>query len=568
MASNDIESICKRLEEAIYDEEFDRKLKLIKDINSHREKVKVYDKERIISAILRTLSEEHRQSPDLTRAILSFLRGFIYEKGFKSEEEMFGLFSSLIKIQAFENKRFERLRETHQNLKKKLKIKSSLAAEVLKETRFMNTVLAKQNQIFYLSLVIAQEIIASMLEFAGENEQQVLSIQAQMHTYLKHIVYNLDRNDQALILMTLEMISGIVQHVGVPKDVKSTYLSLRLQRFFDSLVYLTPYLIFAQLFVRNAFSEAELRFVVPSILGSTTDRFMRDNKSNLISLLSADTSVKQTIVEKEWFLGIMGMYLSLVEKKVAKGQSKFEKFDLMRALINSLINLANLPEQADIMITNPLFMKLLQYAFETKDIGLLKLVNNVTHFCEPSHTKCMKERVLSIKEIIQALPGGFNKANRPVLFELIGILSNCCLGDEWEGFFTRSFAELINTILVSEDDPLRLQTILLVAQLVRNDKAAINLQKVGTFKLIFDNISEKDDREELFQKLFVAYQLLLTNFKIDPFMDSVLALVQNFLDKEFNNKNVRVVSFINELLFILQVKYKDNPDIDVLVIRR
>lgn len=53
----DIDTLCRKLEDAIYEEALEPKIKLLKDINSHRDRVKVYDRERVISAILRTLAE-------------------------------------------------------------------------------------------------------------------------------------------------------------------------------------------------------------------------------------------------------------------------------------------------------------------------------------------------------------------------------------------------------------------------------------------------------------------------------------------------------------------------------
>ena len=109
-----------------------------------------------------------------------------------------------------------------------------------------------------------------------------------------------------------------------------------------------------------------------------------------------------------------------------------------------MINLCNLPEQANAAILSPIFKTIIQKAFETKDLGLLKLVNNITRFCEPAHTKKMKDRVLNIRDIIDALPGGLNRQNRPIIYEMISILSNCCLNDDWEGFLSKNLLLLIN----------------------------------------------------------------------------------------------------------------------------
>lgn len=481
---------------------------------------------------------------------------------------MFGLFSSLIKVQSFENKRFERLKEKHISLKKKAKAKNSFAEQFIKETKFINTVLLKQNQIFYLSLLLTRNILGVLNDIETEDIHQWKAIQLQVHSYLKLIVHNLDRNDQALILLNLEVISEIVQRFGIPKDIKGTYLSLRLQRFFERLVYMTPYLIFAQLFVRGAFSQAELQYVVPSVLTPTNDRFFRDNISNLVSLISANSSVKETLIEKEYFLGIMQMYLTLVEKKVAKSVTNFEKFDLMRALINSLINLANQNEQANQMIANPLFKKLLKFAFETKDIGLLKLVNNVTGFCDPALTvDMMKDRVLLIRDIAEEMATNFRQ-NRTQLFEIICILSNCCLADKWKGFLSKKLLAFINSMLQSTDGPMRLQCTLFVAQLCRDERSSEIMAKHDTLNILFGTIEVVKDREELFQRLFVAYQLVLMDFKLDTYMRAICELIEDFLENEFAQRNVRVVSFLNELLFILQVKLNSEPIIQNLVIRR
>ena len=196
--------------------------------------------------------------------------------------------------------------------------------------------------------------------------------------------------------------------------------------------------------MKGGFSEAELKIVVPSLLAPSNDKYLRMNKTNLISLISADTSIKKTIFEQEYYLGIMSMYLGLAEKKIAKGIMSFDKFDIMRSFINSMINLCNLPEQANAAILSPIFKTIIQKAFETKDLGLLKLVNNITRFCEPAHTKKMKDRVLNIRDIIDALPGGLNRQNRPIIYEMISILSNCCLSDDWEGFLSKNLLLLIN----------------------------------------------------------------------------------------------------------------------------
>lgn len=55
--SGQIEQLAKKLDEIIYEEGFEGKVALLKQINSHADREQIYGKERLVSAILRTLSE-------------------------------------------------------------------------------------------------------------------------------------------------------------------------------------------------------------------------------------------------------------------------------------------------------------------------------------------------------------------------------------------------------------------------------------------------------------------------------------------------------------------------------
>jgi hypothetical protein len=209
---------------------------------------------------------------------------------------------------------------------------------------------------------------------------------------------------------------------------------------------------------------------------------------------------------------------------------------------------------------------MLHFAFETKDLGLLKLVNNVTYFCDPELTDIMKDKILLIRDYIEEIPA-LNKQTRPALYEMISILSNCCLGDKWEGFLSKNLLQLLHSLIQSDDGPLRMQAILLVSQLCRNEKTSNIMHKKGTYELVLSNLTEIEDREEHFQRLFFTYQLVLSGFPIEPYLPRICMLIKSFLEMEFAERNIRVVSFLNEYLFILQVKCK-NSDIEALVLRR
>lgn len=260
--------------------------------------------------------------------------------------------------------------------------------------------------------------------------------------------------------------------------------------------------------------------------------------------------------------------LQLVKKKVSKGVVKFDKFDLLRSLINFLINISNHPPQANLMVTNPLFKNLMQLAFDTKDLGLLKIVNNVTFFCDPHETMMMKERVPIIRNsIIESFSE--KRPDPAVLCEMLGIVSNACLGEKWEGFLNKEFVEIVLQLASGEDDTLRMQALLLVAQVSRSEKSAQIFKVKGVFKAIFSRVRQAAvERDEAMQKLFLAYQLLLQDFSITDFLGEVCLLIDSFLTQEFAQRNVRVVSFLNELLFILQVKYQQEKEIQRLVNKR
>lgn len=226
--------------------------------------------------------------------ILLFLKGFM-ETTFDNNvpelrEIQLSLFTTLVKIHGFEYNRFERMREKHRKLQEKAKAKPSLIEQLLKETKFMNTVIVKQNQIFYISMIIARMMLHSF-EYE-ENPQVIAKLEAAMSAFVKLIVKNLDRNDQALVLQTFDTIYDIVSKFGAPEDFRKTHISLRLQRFFDTKLYMCPYMVFAQLFNEKVFSKEDLKIVVPSIMGEVTDKYFRENICNLMSLISSNTTVR------------------------------------------------------------------------------------------------------------------------------------------------------------------------------------------------------------------------------------------------------------------------------------
>ena len=114
-------------------------------------------------------------------------------------------------------------------------------------------------------------------------------------------------------------------------------------------------------------------------------------------------------METESDIGIFGIMIKLVQTKFQKGVTKFSKSQIQRALINIVMNLSCDPKEAEQLMQNPLFKKVVKIGFETLDIGLLKIINNVTYFCPPEMTLKLSETVVSIREILKTQFAESNK---------------------------------------------------------------------------------------------------------------------------------------------------------------
>lgn len=146
----------------------------------------------------------------------------------------------------------------------------------------------------------------------------------------------------------------------------------------------------------------------------TDDKHIRENMFNLLSLLSFDQTIKESLLDLGYDDAILGMVKRVVETKLAKGGTVFTKSPLQRALMNILLNLSAESREANYLMDgkpelnlkngNPIFKKIIKIAIETLDIGLLKVVNNATYFCKPEHTKnIMKGAVAPIRDAVVRL---------------------------------------------------------------------------------------------------------------------------------------------------------------------
>lgn len=58
---------------------------------------------------------------------------------------------------------------------------------------------------------------------------------------------------------------------------KQEHLALRMERFFESKIYSYPYLLLARLFQYSLLDPEEIKIILPSVIGSTEDKPIREN---------------------------------------------------------------------------------------------------------------------------------------------------------------------------------------------------------------------------------------------------------------------------------------------------
>ena len=487
------------------------------------------------------------------------------EDGEDSEHKT--ILDNLLKIFETEFTRFDRVAKRHKTLKARCKRNKQLIPQLEKDTKSINIVIAKQNQIFHMCLEILNRsnfLDERFHEMQYEDSDMLTRMFQKFSCYL---VRTLDRNDVALILTTFEMLDKIFQYFEMTDIIKEEHLALRMERFFESKVYLYPYLLLGRLFRHNFLDREELKIIIPSIVSTTDDKRIRQNTFQLLSLMSFNQTVKESLIEIEYDLSLFMIMINLIKAKFQKGVTSFSKTPLQRALINIVLNLSSEAKEADLLIQNPMFKIILKIGFQTLDIGLLKIINNVTFFCNPNHTQKMKKPVLTLREMVKKLVIEEKGQNMIAVTEILGILSNCVLGEFWEGFLDKDFFMILKNFCLHHNDHLRLQAILLLAQLCMHKKSAGIFMKRGLIHQIVQQSVREDmkHREEQFQVLFVVYQIVLSGLDIEPLLDDLFEIVYSFLNFEFKEKHTRVVSFMNEFLTILQVNYKDNHHVNSLL---
>ena len=51
------------------------------------------------------------------------------------------------------------------------------------------------------------------------------------------------------------------------------------------------------------------------------------------------------------------------------------------------------------------------------------------------------------------------------------------------------------------------------------------------------------NREESFQKLYMVYQLAMNDINLSPIYENAMYLIDSFIENEFRERNMKVVSF-------------------------
>ena len=65
----------------------------------------------------------------------------------------------------------------------------------------------------------------------------------------------------------------------------------------------------------------------------------------------------------------------------------------------------------------------------------------------------------------------------------------------------------------------------------------------------------------------MVYQLAMNDINIQPIYPDALYLIDSFIENEFRERNIKVVSFLNELMTVLLVKFR-TPELEGLFYKR
>lgn len=552
--TDNIEDIINELNERLYENQIEGKISSMQRLVRHPEKHLIFNETAIISAIIRTLGEEHRNSMKLTRLILSFLVEYIQAIDHTIDNFTI-ILNHVLKIFKFEFERFGRLEQRQNKLSIRAEKEDSLIPRLSADTLKINKLIANQN----LTFIHCLELI---------KRSNIFDILEQDDVYFNKfsdlLVKTLDRDDHALNLLAFQVLDNILNKHS--PEVSKLHLALRMERFFVNQNYLYPYSILARLFQKGSLDRAELKLTLPALLQSCSDKNMRMNLFNLLSFMSIDNTIKETLISEQEDKSLLQITMKLVKKKMEKGVTDLSKSEMFRALVNTLINLTTEPKAADKMMENPVFQDFIEMAIQSQEIGLLKIINNATYFCNPEQTKKMKGVVIKLREVLK---DSFASQDIQLSFEILGILSNCVLGSKWEGFLDQDTFKILKVLLSSDLEPkMKLQAFIFIAQICQSHKNAAFLASKGFFERVMYTNLDPNNREECFQFLYVIYHVVHSGVDIVEILNIVISLLEEFMIQEFREKQIQVVGLVNELCSLLEFKYleyEQNPEVEQMV---
>lgn len=122
---NTIHKLEDQLEDALYQDNIEKKIALLKELAEHLDRPVIYQKNNLISAILRNLEEEGRKSQDLTRIILRIVIDYLDWNENRGNIDMGTMdtmqraINNVLKILRFEFSRFNKLVDKHKRLSSK-----------------------------------------------------------------------------------------------------------------------------------------------------------------------------------------------------------------------------------------------------------------------------------------------------------------------------------------------------------------------------------------------------------------------------------------------------------------
>ena len=182
-------------------------------------------------------------------------------------------------------------------------------------------------------------------------------------------------------------------------------------------------------------------------------------------------------------------------------------------------------------------------AFKTFDTLLFRVIRNCAQFGPVTNIDIYEKYMPMYIELVQQCG-----ENTDLMVELIGTLVYIAC-DKWDTILVdNNFLEFIQNIFISgAEDDLILETIMLVATVVRNEKCAEHVANSNLIPILHDLLGAKQEDDEMVQQiLFTYYRLLL--FRVTREIMLEQTQIVNVILELFNDKNPVIRGLVEKTL--------------------